>query len=126
MAALLRDLGLVRDGIRALPLVCRGDDEPDFDGQCEPAWDRRLARLPTLAMALPARPKVLPAAHLVCVPVLNSLESCDLWAGVVTPWNQSVGFLESTFSWLATSDGGMAIRAVLGSVLFSANPQSIA
>ena len=107
-------------------IVRRRGHESDFDGQCEPAWNRCLARLPTLAMAAPARPEVLLAAHFLCVLVLNSLEYCGLWAGVVTAWNQSVGFLESPLSWLATSDGSLAIRTVRGSQLCGADAESAA
>ena len=114
MAALLRDLGFVRDGVRALPPVRSRSHESDFDGQCEPAWNRSLARLQTLAMATSARPEVLPPAHLLRLRVLNFLEYCDLWVGIATAWNQSVGFLESPVSRLATSDGSLAIRTLRG------------
>src|SRR5215469_291937 len=87
MAAVLRDMGAVRDVIRALPIPWRASDQPDCDGQREYARDRRLACLPALALAFSARPEVLFAASVLCDSLRDCLESIGLFAGVDTPWN---------------------------------------
>jgi histidine kinase/histidine kinase/DNA gyrase B/HSP90-like ATPase len=75
MAALLRNLGFLRDVVRALPIARGTGHKPDFNGDCQPDGNRCLAGLPTLAVASSARPEILPAASLLCVRILNSLDS---------------------------------------------------
>ena len=74
MAAVHRSLGFLGDGVRALAIACRTRNKHDFDGQRKSDGNRRLAHLPTLALALAARFEVLLPSSLPCLSVLNSLD----------------------------------------------------
>ena len=54
----------------------------DFDGERKSVGNRRLARLPTFALAASTRPEVLFAANPLRVSVLNSLERHRFFARV--------------------------------------------
>src|SRR5271165_1097192 len=113
MAAVLRDLGPLRDVVCALSIARSTSHKHDFDGQREPVRNRCLACLPTLALAASAQPKVLLDSNPVCVGVLNSLEYFGLFARLDAPWKYPrAGFLEIPCSRLAAADGRLAIWAV--------------
>src|SRR5580692_1509379 len=127
MAAVLRNLGFPGDVVRPLSIASRTRNRHDFDGQRESDGNRCLAYLPTLAFSPPTRFEVLFSSSLVRFRIFNSLDHFGRWAGGTTPWCQpSAGFLEIPRSWLATSDGPLAIRPLRGRFLCGADAESLA
>src|SRR5229473_8450787 len=71
MAAVLRDLALGRDVVRARSVFRGSDRKPDLDGKRGAAWHRCLARVPTLALAPWIQAEILFASNLSCRGVRN-------------------------------------------------------
>lgn len=127
MAAVLRDLGLLREIVRTLSIVRGSSHKPDFNGQRQPNRDRCLACLPKLALAASARLEVLLPSSLLFRGVFNSLEYLGLLPRGHSPREQrSAGFTKFLRSRLAISHGSLALWSIRRRVLCGTDATSIA